>query len=79
VIAIFEMNPTTLTQIAEFAGGAVTQGNGGHLIAKISTDSRTVAGTTLSREFELAESEMGMTEDELLRCNLTAYEARFGR
>jgi adenosine deaminase len=45
----------------------------------ISTDSRTVAGTTLSREFELAEREMGMTEDELLRCNLTAYEARFGR
>jgi adenosine deaminase len=45
----------------------------------ISTDSRTVAGTTLSREFELAETEMGMTEDELLRCNLTAYEARFGR
>ena len=45
----------------------------------ISTDSRTVAGTTLSREFELAEAEMGMTPDELLRCNLTAYEARFGR
>ena len=45
----------------------------------ISTDSRTVAGTTLSREFELAEAEMRMTEDELLRCNLTAYEARFGR
>ena len=45
----------------------------------ISTDSRTVAGTTLSREFELAETEMGMTPDELLRCNLTAYEARFGR
>ena len=45
----------------------------------ISTDSRTVAGTTLSREFELAEAEMGMTMDELRRCNLTAYEARFGR
>jgi adenosine deaminase len=45
----------------------------------ISTDSRTVAGTTLSHEFELAATEMGMTEDELLRCNLTAYEARFGR
>ena len=45
----------------------------------ISTDSRTVAGTTLSREFALAESELGMTSDELLRCNLTAYEARFGR
>jgi adenosine deaminase len=43
----------------------------------ISTDSRTVANTTLSREFELA-SEMGMTDDELRRCNQVAYEARFG-
>ena len=43
----------------------------------ISTDSRTVAGTTLSREFELA-SEMGMTDEELRRCNVTAYQARFG-
>jgi adenosine deaminase len=43
----------------------------------ISTDSRTVADTTLSREFELA-SEMGMSEDELKRCNETAYDARFG-
>jgi adenosine deaminase len=43
----------------------------------ISTDSRTVADTTLSREFELA-SGMGMTEDELRRCNQTAYEAKFG-
>ncbi len=42
----------------------------------ISTDSRTVAGTTLSREFDLAEH-MGMTEAELRRCNETAYEARF--
>jgi adenosine deaminase len=43
----------------------------------ISTDSRTVADTTLTREFELAAG-MGMTEDELRRCNQTAYEARFG-
>lgn len=43
----------------------------------ISTDSRTVAQTTLSREFEIASAVMGMTDDELLRCNLTAYEARF--
>jgi adenosine deaminase len=43
----------------------------------ISTDSRTVADTTLSHEFELA-SEMGMTDDELQRCNAVAYEARFG-
>ncbi len=42
----------------------------------ISTDSRTVAETTLSHEFELA-SEMGMSEAELRRCNETAYEARF--
>jgi adenosine deaminase len=43
----------------------------------ISTDSRTVADTTLSHEFELA-SEMGLTDEELGRCNETAYEARFG-
>jgi adenosine deaminase len=43
----------------------------------ISTDSRTVAATTLSREFELA-SEMGLSDDELRRCNQTAYDARFG-
>jgi len=43
----------------------------------ISTDSRTVADTTLSHEFELA-SEMGMSDDELRRCNQVAYEAKFG-
>jgi adenosine deaminase len=43
----------------------------------ISTDSRTVAKTTLSHEFELA-SGMGMTDDELRKCNQTAYEAKFG-
>jgi len=42
----------------------------------ISTDSRTVAGTTLTREFELAAG-MGMTEAELRECNETAYAARF--
>jgi adenosine deaminase len=42
----------------------------------ISTDSRTVAGTTLSREFELAAG-MGLTEAELRACNETAYAARF--
>jgi adenosine deaminase len=43
----------------------------------ISTDSRTVADTTLSREFELM-SEAGTTDDELSRCNESAYAARFG-
>jgi adenosine deaminase len=43
----------------------------------ISTDSRTVADTTLSHEFELAAG-MGMTDDELRRCNENAYAARFG-
>ncbi len=43
----------------------------------ISTDSRTVAETTLSHEFELA-SAMGMTDDELTLCNKTAYDAKFG-
>ena len=43
----------------------------------ISTDSRTVADTTLSREFELAAA-MGMSDKELQQCNATAYEAKFG-
>ena len=43
----------------------------------ISTDSRTVANTTLSHEFELAAA-MGMTEAELRTCNAVAYEAKFG-
>src|SRR5450759_2349386 len=43
----------------------------------ISTDSRTVADTTLSREFELA-SAMGLRDEELRRCNAIAYEAKFG-
>jgi adenosine deaminase len=43
----------------------------------ISTDSRTVADTTLSHEFELA-SAMGMTDEELQRCNAVAYDAKFG-
>jgi hypothetical protein len=36
-----------------------------------------VADTTLSREFELA-SEMGLSDDELRKCNETAYAAKFG-
>ncbi|HXN91251.1 MAG TPA: adenosine deaminase [Candidatus Sulfotelmatobacter sp.] len=43
----------------------------------ISTDSRTVATTTLSHEYELM-SGIGMTDAELKWCNKTAYEAKFG-
>ena len=43
----------------------------------ISTDSRTVADTTLSHEFELM-SQAGMTDDELRECNKLAYESKFG-
>jgi len=43
----------------------------------INTDSPTVAATTLSHEFELAAA-MGLTDEELTRCNQVAYEARFG-
>ncbi|HET7338025.1 MAG TPA: adenosine deaminase, partial [Candidatus Dormibacteraeota bacterium] len=42
----------------------------------ISTDSRTVADTTLSHEFELM-SQVGMTDDELRDCNNLAYESKF--
>ncbi len=44
----------------------------------ISTDSPTVAQTSLSAEFELAHSTLGMSLEELRRCNETAFEARFG-
>ena len=43
----------------------------------ISTDSRTVAATTLSHEFELAAG-LGLNDYELKQCNETAYSARFG-
>jgi adenosine deaminase len=49
----------------------------GGIRCTISTDSRTVAGTTLSREFELM-SQAGMTDEELRLCNETAYAAKFG-
>lgn len=44
----------------------------------ISTDSATVAQTTLSAEFELAHRRLGMSLEELRRCNETAFEVRFG-
>ncbi|HEX6349243.1 MAG TPA: adenosine deaminase [Candidatus Dormibacteraeota bacterium] len=43
----------------------------------ISTDSRTVAATTLTREYELASTVMGMSEAELQACNRVARDARF--
>lgn len=43
----------------------------------ISTDSRTVADTTLSHEFELM-SRLGMTDEQLRGCNRLAYESKFG-
>jgi adenosine deaminase len=43
----------------------------------ISTDSRTVAASTLTHEYELL-SGIGMTDEELRRCNETAYAAKFG-
>ncbi len=42
----------------------------------ISTDSRTVADTTLTHEFELMAG-IGMTDEELMHCNQTAYRAKF--
>jgi adenosine deaminase len=50
----------------------------GGIRCTISTDSRTVADTDLSWEFELA-ARMGLTSDELKAVNQTAYDARFDR
>jgi adenosine deaminase len=45
----------------------------------VSTDSRTVAQTTLSDEYRIAHELMGMSVEELRACNQTAYDARFDR
>ena len=45
----------------------------------ISTDSRSVAAATLAGEFEICATQMGMSDDELMRCNITAYDAAFSR
>lgn len=45
----------------------------------ISTDSPTVATTTLTRELEIAHDVLGMTEDELRQADRTARDARFDR
>ena len=55
--------------------GLVRQG----VSCTISTDSRTVAATTLSREYELCATVMGMSEAELRSCNQVAHAARFDR
>ena len=44
----------------------------------LSTDSPTVAGVTLSGEFRLAQQVLGMSPEELRRCNEMAFESRFG-
>ena len=43
----------------------------------VNTDSRTVAATTLSAEFQICATEMGMTKAELDQCNRIAHEAGF--
>ena len=45
----------------------------------VSTDSRTVAGTTLSREYELCATVLGMSREELQACDRTARDASFDR
>jgi adenosine deaminase len=50
----------------------------GGIRCTISTDSRTVAATDLSTEFEIA-ADMGLTEAELDAVNQAAYDARFDR
>lgn len=49
------------------------------VLCTVSTDSRTVADTTLSREFELCLSEMGLSEEELAQTDRIARAAAFNR
>ena len=45
----------------------------------ISSDARTVAGTTLTREYEICSSVLGMSDAELRECDLVARDAAFAR
>jgi len=45
----------------------------------ISTDSPTVAATTLTQEYRIAHDVLGLTPDELRRINEVAHDARFDR
>lgn len=49
----------------------------GGIRCTISTDSRTVAGTSLSKEYLIAHDAMGMNAEELQLVRETAYDARF--
>lgn len=44
----------------------------------ISSDSRTVVATTLTREYEVCSARLGMTDAELRACDATARQAAFG-
>lgn len=43
----------------------------------LNTDSRLISGTTLSREYELAQEELGFSPDELARVSLMGFRATF--
>ena len=43
----------------------------------LNTDNRTVSGTTLHNEFEVAKKELGLTDEEILQCTKNAIETAF--
>ena len=75
-----EMCPTSNLQtkaVDSFANYPIKEFLEMGIPVSIHTDNRTVSGTTLGNEFELAKKELGMTDEMILQCTKNAIETAF--
>ena len=47
------------------------------LCVTLNTDNTTVSGTTLEKEFDIAENQLGLTREEIMTLKKNAEKARF--
>lgn len=75
-----EMCPTSNLQtkaVTDLSNYPMKQFLAEELPVSINTDNRTVSGTTMERETNLARGVLGLTEEELLQCTRNAIETSF--
>lgn len=75
-----EMCPTSNLQtkaVDSFAEYPMKQFLERGLLVSIHTDNRTVSGTTVTKELELARDVLGLSDDEILQCTKNAIETAF--
>ena len=75
-----EMCPTSNLQtkaVESFANYPIKEFLGMGIPVSINTDNRTVSGTTLEKEFEVAMNELKLSEEELCQCTRNAIETAF--